>query len=694
MNRWIALFISAIVCWSGAMACKGGGAPATVAPDVDFAVSQYTAAKAALQAGDLAAAKVEYEKVLAGSGAAAKAVPAKLKTTPSLSDGNLSDALSEYEKTVAGTLNDPKANFGLGLIKLAQLGQGDVATAILDKFGQPPLKTSLVVGPDGYLAQLDKFHQTCQSKPNNDAMPFGNLPKMYVSSYNYDPASPYQGLTTFHRADRLKKFFGTLLGQAKPELTTAEIQKALLNIEPVLKEVIAEWETAEKDPNFLFTLPKELFFANADVTIKHADLSLGISALYGALSAIDLANSWTADMDLGKLIDTKGATGKIGNILIQKKDIVPILNKFFALKSDNHLGDAKTNLQKALQKGKDALGQYLTGNVGGALVVDDALTKPGIQELLTTVTEVLAAFDAPTPITATTPIATLNLGHLFANPPNADTIDIDPFVLETPYPGGNQIKAVETFFQKMMDGVIDVKLNQETFKIFTSNVKGKTFRKTLFANFINLFSDPKCEVLPLACTPKCDGKSCGDDGCGGSCGTCQAPKSVCYATEGTCNEPTMVSGSCTAKCDGKSCGDDGCGGTCGTCQAGNSCSVGGLCVPDAKQEVKLPVDPVAPTVLFPGAPNLTIKKVDVAGTQFGYALNAKSVDGVKSIVFKCTNPRLVVGLQNPLPLNSTDFSSHLSFYVKDPTIVATDCNVVVTSVKDLVTSVSFSVTLQ
>jgi len=56
----------------------------------------------------------------------------------------------------------------------------------------------------------------------------------------------------------------------------------------------------------------------------------------------------------------------------------------------------------------------------------------------------------------------------------------------------------------------------------------------------------------------CHGKQCGDDGCGGSCGTC-APGTTCNA-EGACV-------TCTPSCAGKSCGDDGCGGSCGTCPA-------------------------------------------------------------------------------------------------------------------------------
>ena len=46
---------------------------------------------------------------------------------------------------------------------------------------------------------------------------------------------------------------------------------------------------------------------------------------------------------------------------------------------------------------------------------------------------------------------------------------------------------------------------------------------------------------------------CGDDGCGGSCGTCPGAAPICDA--GLCTPDV-----CTADCLGKACGDDGCGG--------------------------------------------------------------------------------------------------------------------------------------
>jgi hypothetical protein len=67
------------------------------------------------------------------------------------------------------------------------------------------------------------------------------------------------------------------------------------------------------------------------------------------------------------------------------------------------------------------------------------------------------------------------------------------------------------------------------------------------------------------CTPDCTGKECGDDGCGGSCGTCPGEES--------CVSGVCIPG-CTPDCTGKECGDDGCGGSCGTCSGGEVCNNG------------------------------------------------------------------------------------------------------------------------
>jgi len=82
---------------------------------------------------------------------------------------------------------------------------------------------------------------------------------------------------------------------------------------------------------------------------------------------------------------------------------------------------------------------------------------------------------------------------------------------------------------------------------------------------------------PIACgpcEPKCDGKSCGDDGCGGECGVCKSGEICGKAFK--CEV-------CTPACDGKICGPDGCGGACGKgCGAAEACAADGKsCVPKA-----------------------------------------------------------------------------------------------------------------
>lgn len=128
-----------------------------------------------------------------------------------------------------------------------------------------------------------------------------------------------------------------------------------------------------------------------------------------------------------------------------------------------------------------------------------------------------------------------------------------------------------------------------------------------------------CGVCPV-CTPDCTGRSCGSDGCWGSCGdscdageagcdsnldcgvglTCgmdngprfgrSADARVCWPelcdgldqTSIPCGSVSDACGLCPAcepSCDGRSCGDDGCGGSCGTCGSGTTCSDAlGMCL--------------------------------------------------------------------------------------------------------------------
>lgn len=74
----------------------------------------------------------------------------------------------------------------------------------------------------------------------------------------------------------------------------------------------------------------------------------------------------------------------------------------------------------------------------------------------------------------------------------------------------------------------------------------------------------ECIASECVCQPLCDGLECGDDGCGGDCGTCPGPQDACQS--GTCV--------CQPACENRMCGDDGCGSVCGTCAATEDCVEG------------------------------------------------------------------------------------------------------------------------
>lgn len=91
------------------------------------------------------------------------------------------------------------------------------------------------------------------------------------------------------------------------------------------------------------------------------------------------------------------------------------------------------------------------------------------------------------------------------------------------------------------------------------------------------------------CVADCQGKDCGSDGCGGSCGQCEGFNVICEAGLCQCAGPacgetccasyqvcTDALDCCDPACEGQECGEDGCGGLCGVCEGGEwvSCVLG------------------------------------------------------------------------------------------------------------------------
>jgi hypothetical protein len=76
------------------------------------------------------------------------------------------------------------------------------------------------------------------------------------------------------------------------------------------------------------------------------------------------------------------------------------------------------------------------------------------------------------------------------------------------------------------------------------------------------------------CTPRCRRKVCGDDGCGGSCGSCAAGQ-VCAS--GTCCTPEPVAVTCSGRCgtvtNAKTCHQP----VACSCPAGQQCLGNGSC---------------------------------------------------------------------------------------------------------------------
>ncbi|MBT9555859.1 MAG: hypothetical protein IV100_07520 [Myxococcales bacterium] len=75
-----------------------------------------------------------------------------------------------------------------------------------------------------------------------------------------------------------------------------------------------------------------------------------------------------------------------------------------------------------------------------------------------------------------------------------------------------------------------------------------------------------CDALPAAvsCDGHCGGKAVSGCSCEGGC-----------ASLGTCCPDVHAVCGCQPDCIGRNCGDDGCGGSCGTCSEGDVCVLGG-----------------------------------------------------------------------------------------------------------------------
>ncbi|HNU68919.1 MAG TPA: hypothetical protein PLC24_10080 [Myxococcota bacterium] len=129
--------------------------------------------------------------------------------------------------------------------------------------------------------------------------------------------------------------------------------------------------------------------------------------------------------------------------------------------------------------------------------------------------------------------------------------------------------------------------------------------------------DERVDSSSDVCVPFCPAwAECGDDGCGGSCGTCWweewceemhcvhvDPPPECDGIECGYNEDGYLCGECDEgmecidghcgfvdypDCTNRECGDDGVGGSCGQCDKGFICNLWGECEPTCEYPQDLP----------------------------------------------------------------------------------------------------------
>ena len=97
-------------------------------------------------------------------------------------------------------------------------------------------------------------------------------------------------------------------------------------------------------------------------------------------------------------------------------------------------------------------------------------------------------------------------------------------------------------------------------------------------------------ALGECCVPDCEGKECGPDGCGHECGGCAGnlecndAQTGCVCFNALCNgvccdddDVCHKKQCCVPDCYGKVCGDNGCGGTCGSCEEPDSFCLDAKC---------------------------------------------------------------------------------------------------------------------
>lgn len=266
----------------------------------------------------------------------------------------------------------------------------------------------------------------------------------------------------------------TVLAKANDSVTTEDYQAALEGYVPLFEEIEELLAQADQDNAFQFVIPKGLYFGQSDIPVNRIDLKLMRGAMDLARMGFYLANSWFFPVTVGTLYDESG------NRLITKEDLVDQLNQFFGLKTDHYLQDAELALTEGLQRLLEAHDLLSQVTVDGT-IEQNPLAVEEYQELHDLVAMVQNSLAEQQVFTFVEPAVPVNLNAFFAEPPDAASIDFDPFVIEE-----GQIRPVEAFFQKLLEGVVDYDTALTYRKNFPAIQRG--FGKMVFEEFHNFFA--------------------------------------------------------------------------------------------------------------------------------------------------------------------------------------------------------------
>lgn len=220
--------------------------------------------------------------------------------------------------------------------------------------------------------------------------------------------------------------------------------------------IIADLIEAIRDPAAAFTAPKELYSGDIDISVNHADMVQILAGMYLMKASSDFANSWTFNIDLSSLVDSSG------NARVTDQQIVDLLNAQFGLRSDNRLASARTNLGNWAQYSKQSLGEILAGTSGGVLN-SSATNTPIYEDFYDMVDSVINSLSGSAVIADIQPEVTANLDAFFNNPPNVES---NPFVLQ-----GSRIKAVEAYWQQMINSACNFNIGTANVKVFSDAVR-------------------------------------------------------------------------------------------------------------------------------------------------------------------------------------------------------------------------------